>query len=130
MDLLKLPRLNDPDAWRAILWERARLAMVDPGGEADAVRPMTRDEAAKVLADHAPELWSSPPGRHPAQPDSTGIAAALGIDTANYRGRVPCPAHGNHRSRTLSWALTPDGRLLVYCFAGCTYDDIRKAALG
>jgi hypothetical protein len=125
--VFKLPRLNDPNAYQAVIWERARLAMTDPVGERDAAKPMSQDRAAHLLAEHAPEFWPSATPR-PVQPQSADILAALGINPADYKGRVPCPAHGDGRKKTLSWATTPDGRLLLYCFAGCTYDAIRKAA--
>lgn len=105
------------------------MAMVDPQGERDAVTPMSQDTAAELLAKHAPELWPGRPVRT-VQPESDNILSALGIDPAMYKGRVVCPAHGEGKKRTLSWARTPDGRLLLYCFAHCTYDEIRKAALG
>lgn len=127
--MFKLPRLNDDNAWRGVIWERARLAMTDPGGERDAAQPMTQEKAARLLADYAPELW--PGGRRlPFQPESGDILQALGINPAEYKGRVPCPAHGDGRKKTLAWAFTTDRKLLLYCFAGCTYAEIRKAVLG
>jgi phage/plasmid primase-like uncharacterized protein len=38
-----------------------------------------------------------------------------------------CPAHDD-RSPSLSIKETPKGKLLLYCFAGCTFDEIIKAA--
>jgi hypothetical protein len=124
--LPKLPKLDDQNAARAIIWERARMAIEDPAGEADAITPMTQDHAADLLAEYAPELWPGRP-RQSVQPESGPILQRLGIDPADFKGRVPCPAHGDGRKKTLSWAYTPEGRLLIHCFAGCTYDDIRRA---
>jgi hypothetical protein len=56
------------------------------------------------------------------------LADALGLDPSRGSGRAACPAHGEHRNKTLSWKRTHDGRLLVHCFAGCTYDEIRSSA--
>ena len=40
-----------------------------------------------------------------------------------------CPAH-NDRSPSLSVGTGRDGRLLLSCFAGCTFDDVRSALMG
>ncbi len=56
------------------------------------------------------------------------LAEALGCDPSRSSGRVPCPAHGEHRSKTLSWKRTAQGGLMVHCFAGCTYDQVKAAA--
>lgn len=116
---LKLPALGDPNAAKAIIWERARLVIEEP----DPLDLMTREQAEQNLADYAPELWSGRP--RVARPDPD-LAAALGVDQSTGHGRVPCPAHGDHRSKTLSWKLDGE-RLLIHCFAGCTYDEIRAA---
>ena len=38
-----------------------------------------------------------------------------------------CPAHDDHRP-SLSIKETPEGKLLLYCFAGCTFEKIIRAA--
>ena len=38
-----------------------------------------------------------------------------------------CPAHDDHRP-SLSITETPEGKLLLYCFAGCSFDEIIRAA--
>jgi hypothetical protein len=38
-----------------------------------------------------------------------------------------CPAHDDHRP-SLSIKETPEGKLLLYCFAGCTFEEIIRAA--
>ena len=38
---------------------------------------------------------------------------------------VHCPAHED-RTKSLSWRIA-EGRLLLHCFAGCTFDEIRGA---
>lgn len=37
-----------------------------------------------------------------------------------------CPAHED-RNASLSLKITPEGRLLAHCFAGCTFEEIRLA---
>lgn len=54
------------------------------------------------------------------------LGEALGVDPTRRSGYVACPAHGEHRKKTLSYRWA-DGILLLKCHAGCTYDDIRKA---
>jgi hypothetical protein len=68
-------------------------------------------------------------GAHIDPERETRLAEALGCDPSRGSGRVPCPAHGEGRSKTLSWKRD-GGRLLIHCFAGCTYDEIRRAAMG
>lgn len=51
------------------------------------------------------------------------LSEALGLDPSRSQGRAACPAHGEHRNKTLSWKLQ-GGRLLLHCFAGCTYKEI------
>jgi hypothetical protein len=113
---------------RAVLHERARLAMDDPKGEQEAVAPLSEERA------HFLFNVTFPPPRE--QRDSVTVhdwdeklAVALGIDTTQVRGRVACPAHGEGRAKTISWRWD-ETKLLVHCFAGCTFDEIRKAALG
>lgn len=112
------------DSWddftRAVVHERARLAVEDPDGERDAVHPLEKDYAEDLM-------WMT----EPRQRRFTGpgsLAGALGLDGVKQKGRIPCPAHGDHRKPTMSYQFTPEGGLLVHCFAGCTFDEIRKAA--
>lgn len=44
----------------------------------------------------------------------------------NY-GMAFCPAHNNHRTEALSLTDGANGKLLLHCFAGCTFDDIKIA---
>lgn len=54
------------------------------------------------------------------------ITAALGGRWTGGHGMACCPAHED-RQPSLSLADGADGRLLVKCHAGCTYDAIRAA---
>jgi hypothetical protein len=61
------------------------------------------------------------------------IAVALGgkrMGDGNYICRCPCPMH-KHGDRNPSLSVK-DGRnrLLLYCFAGCAYDEIVTALRG
>ena len=39
-----------------------------------------------------------------------------------------CPAHGDSKSKSsLSITTTPDGKILLYCFAGCDTEQIMSA---
>ena len=101
---------------------RAWLALEDPEGELDAVSPLSEAQAWAIIA----ELTRGPK----VKADNAALIRALGIDAAKGQGRIPCPAHGSGRKPTLSWRVTDDDGLLLHCFAGCTFDDIRKAAGG
>ena len=46
---------------------------------------------------------------------------------SGQRGTAFCPAHENTRTPALSIAEGEAGKLLLYCFAGCSYADIRGA---
>jgi hypothetical protein len=52
------------------------------------------------------------------------VAARLRIP-ATGRGMTHCPGHDD-RHRSLSWTWS-NGRLLLYCFAGCGYEAILDA---
>jgi hypothetical protein len=39
---------------------------------------------------------------------------------------VRCPAHPDG-SPLLSWRRQPDGRVLIHCFAGCSFREIVEA---
>jgi hypothetical protein len=62
---------------------------------------------------------------------ASDIAAALGGKrggNGNYMCRCPGPLHKNgDRNPSLSVKDGRDGRLLLYCFAGCEYLEIRDA---
>ena len=110
-----------------VLRERARLALADPVGELEAVVPLSHEQARvnMLLADE--ELRR----REQAAPTegSPTLEDGLGLPASPDRGLVPCPAHDDRR-RSLSWRRMPDGFLRLHCFAGCTFDEIRKAVLG
>jgi hypothetical protein len=59
-----------------------------------------------------------------------GIALALGGDgrpdaRGNYAAHCPCPAHKNgDRNSSLSLKDGHDGRVLFYCFAGGSFQEI------
>lgn len=54
------------------------------------------------------------------------ICAKLGGRWAGRSGMCRCPAHED-RSPSLSVSETRDGRVLVYCFAGCSQRDVIEA---
>lgn len=66
--------------------------------------------------------------------DAESIATALGGSRGqrpvrNRRGWLArCPSHED-RHASLSLANTPDGKLLAYCFAGCSWAEIREALI-
>lgn len=108
---------------RRVVHERARLAIEDREGEAEAVAPLSEERAHYLFGvTHEPQR-STVPGM------GTPLIDALGLDTTRGSGRIACPAHGEGRSKTLSWKIT-DGIVLLHCFAGCTFDEIRKAVIG
>lgn len=49
------------------------------------------------------------------------------VSRGSRRSMGHCPAHPD-RHRSLSLRVADDGRLLVHCFRGCTFDEICKAA--
>lgn len=106
------------------LYERARLALTDPEGEADAIAPLSPVRARQTMLDFhdrppAPAL----PAAHDRDHD---LLERLGADLSRTSGRVRCPAHASH-GKTLAWRFG-DRRVIFHCFAGCTYDEIRSAA--
>lgn len=106
---------------RRVVHERARLAIEDPDSEAEAVAPLTEERAHYLFAvTHEPQYRQHNPA----------LLDALGLDITRGSGRIPCPAHGEGRSKTLSWRVASDGNVLLHCFAGCTFAEIRKAVLG
>lgn len=57
------------------------------------------------------------------------LTRALGGHWRGHYGTARCPAHDD-RSPSLSIADGDKGRLLLFCHAGCSYDDIRGALPG
>jgi len=55
------------------------------------------------------------------------VTYALGGKWSGQRGVAMCPAHDNRRTPALSLADGEDGKLLVYCFAGCDGADVLRA---
>lgn len=104
---------------RAVVHERARLAIEDPEGEQDAAHPLDEERAQELFYATEPQAYTGP----------NSLANALGLDGSRPQGRIPCPAHGDHRKPTMSFRFTHD-TLLVHCFAGCSFEEIKRAALG
>jgi hypothetical protein len=119
------PDVNPAKFRREVIYERARLALEDPDGEAEAVAPLSPVQARQILLSEKRQ-----PARHaPERPqrDDTDLLIRLGGDPTRSSGRVVCPAHGG-RGRNLSWRMSDSGRLLLKCFShGCTFDEIRRA---
>jgi len=109
--------------------ERARLALTDPVGEAEAVVLLDGVHARQTLLRPAEAPARRPVAPwHPLdrRPDAREFLARVGADPNRGRGVVRCPAHED-RSPSLSWRLADDGRALVHCFAGCSFADILAA---
>lgn len=53
-----------------------------------------------------------------------GLSDALGLPWEGH-GMAYCPAHED-RSKSLSWRWS-NGKLLLHCFAGCTFEQIRAS---
>jgi hypothetical protein len=119
-------RREMPPFTAEVLAERARLAMLEPEAERDAVVPLGGVRARQILL-HLAE--PAPPRLHIVAPGSSlnerDILDRLGCDPDKDRGMVRCPAHED-RSASLSWRWK-DGRALLRCFAGCSFDEIRGA---
>lgn len=62
--------------------------------------------------------------------DAQRITRALGGIWRGHYGLAFCPAHSNTRTPALSLKNTEDGRLLIYCFAGCDFAAISDALKG
>jgi hypothetical protein len=107
---------------REVIHERARLALDDPDGERESVAPLTQERAQ--------ELWNmTQPVRYVRRnmsPNDDLLGDSLGISAAG-KGMAHCPAHEDP-GKSLSWRWAENGRLLLHCFAGCTFDEIKAAS--
>ncbi len=56
--------------------------------------------------------------------DARTICDALGGDWYGDYGRAFCPAHPNTDTPALSVTNAPNGKLLVHCFTGCSWQDV------
>ena len=112
------------------LYERARLAMLDPVGEAEAISPLSPTRARQILLelhDRQGATHGSHTSGYSSTHDERALLERLGADTSRRRGRVPCPAHGG-RDRNLAWAISETGRVLLHCFSHqCRFEDIVAA---
>jgi hypothetical protein len=118
------PPFNAARFRREVILERARLALADPAGEADAVAPLSPVQARQILlaATTAPRTSTVVDKR-----DGTDLLIRLGGDPTRSSGRVVCPAHGG-RGRNLAWRWGDRGRLLLRCWShACSFDEIVKA---
>jgi hypothetical protein len=117
---------------RAVLIERNWLALSDPVGEDDAHTPILFDDAYRYLVHELAEnsrhreVLSQARKAQLARAQAGALVDLLGIPPGRTCGMVRCPAHED-RGPSLSWRLTSTGRLLVHCFAGCSFDEIRAA---
>jgi hypothetical protein len=105
--------------------ERARLAIIDQADETAARRPLTLLEGIAVLANATTAKLATLAPRTGVHSGDDDLIDRLGL--VGDHGRRTCPAH-NSRGKSLAWKINPDGKLLVKCFAGCTFDEIRAAA--
>ncbi|MEM8624433.1 MAG: toprim domain-containing protein [Pseudomonadota bacterium] len=62
--------------------------------------------------------------------DAREITIALGGKWHGRYGVAFCPAHANTKTPALSLKNAPDGRLLAYCHAGCSFTEIAQALRG
>lgn len=61
---------------------------------------------------------------HPSTLGDVALGDALHIPWEGH-GMIHCPAHDD-RAKSLSWNWA-NGKLLLHCFAGCTWEEIRAA---
>ena len=110
--------------------ERARLALLDPAGEREAIAPANAVRARQRLLEQAERGHARGTGRrarwHLGRRDGLALLEALGVDPGRARGVTRCPAHED-RSASLSWRLAGDDRALLHCFAGCSFAEILVA---
>ncbi len=117
---------------REVPLERARLAAVDPEGEAEAVALLGQVRARQALLLAADAAAMASRRRIPISGNGhylesgRDLLTRLGADPGRAHGVMRCPAHED-RSPSLSWRLVPDGRALVHCYAGCTFTAILEA---
>lgn len=82
--------------------------------------PTQGDVATSYKATYHPYYPSTYTGAH------LELRAALNLDASRKQGSIRCPAHED-RLASLSWKITPQDKLLLHCFAGCTFQEIRAA---
>jgi hypothetical protein len=120
-------RIARSDAYtRSVMLSRAILALEDPLGELEAEFPVSYDGALDLIARYGVRVRRGRLVRN-VRPTRENLANQLGIPDDHTSGIIACPAHKDERP-SLSWRRTADHRLLVHCFAGCTFDEIRQAA--
>jgi hypothetical protein len=69
-----------------------------------------------------PRRTADRPGR---RIDDAALVVAIGADPSASAGMVVCPGHVDEQP-SLSWRRTPE-RVLIHCFAGCTFEEILAA---
>lgn len=103
---------------RRALVARAWEAILDPQGEAEAVSPLTEQQAWQII------LEDQARGRAPV--DNSELLRRIGMPPDKRDARLRCPAHGEGKKLTLHVTITEDG-VLMHCFAGCTFEEIRRS---
>jgi hypothetical protein len=110
-----------------VLAERARLAVLDPQGEHEAVVPLDGVKARHVLlhlSEPVPHTFT--PAPRTGEPlDERQLLERLGADLSRQSGMVRCPAHED-RAASLSWRWTGE-RALLHDFGGCTFASVVEA---
>lgn len=110
-----------------VLRARALLALRDPAGEWEAVAPLDVEQATYNWIAAEVALARSRPPQLTAESSYLGdLGTALALPVKGH-GLIRCPAHEDGRE-SLSWRWD-NGFLLLHCFAGCTFDEIREAVL-
>jgi hypothetical protein len=112
------------DFTRAVLHERARLAIVDPIGELDALVRLDQATAMEIVEATKPMTVVARSESGDRRDDA--LIAALGIPPGESHGLMRCPAHDDRRP-SLKWTVKPNGKLLVHCHAGCSLGEIWRA---
>lgn len=106
--------------------ERARLAIVDPLGELEAIAPLSWSAAVAIIHRLSAHLRTEHQARARIVRDDRDLLTALGVPNTTGRGMTRCPNHED-RAPSLSWRLANDGRVLLHCFAGCEFGEIVAA---
>lgn len=97
---------------------RAKIAAIR-ARKSNAHPPITGASEPLATGSYYPSSYSVSMGVH------LDLADALQLDRSRSQGMIQCPAHEDQR-KSLSWKMAGD-KLLLHCFAGCTFAEIRMA---
>lgn len=105
--------------WEANDWQPERV-----GRQAGAVVPLDAVKARQTLL-HLAEPEPFTVYVTSSSINERDLLDRLGVPSDRDHGMIRCPAHED-RNASLSWRYS-DGRALLHCHAGCTFDEIRAA---